>query len=332
MDKVCILGLLLLLFFAAPTPMTTAQSDFCPLIPPSDVISGDLLEYPLCPSNGGAHFFGVTEALRPQTIVDVVEEVVAVASVVATGDEISFQKVINLVHERRHEYVAVLFYASWCPFSRNLRPTFTVLSSSFPSIRHFAVEESAIRPSILSKYGVHGFPTLFLLNSRMRAQYHGSRTVDSLLDFYGNVTGIKPLSFGQFSLEKLRKSSNIAKVKDTEQENCPFSWARSPENLLQQEKYLELASIFILLRLLYFLLPKVVEHAQYAWRRHLRKADFMSLWWHFLSCLDRTIDACKTLKDRCKLRNLHSRAKNVKSWVSKSLASVSIGGASSGPS
>ncbi|KAK9096271.1 hypothetical protein Sjap_021768 [Stephania japonica] len=310
--KVCKLGLLLLLFFATPTtPTTIAQSDFCPLIPPSDAISGDLWECPVCPSNCGAaaHFFGVTE-----------------------GDEISFQKVINLVHERRHEYVAVLFYASWCPFSRNLKPTFTVLSSLFPSIRHFAVEESAIRPSILSKYGVHGFPTIFLLNSRMRARYHGSRTIDSLVDFYGNVTGIKSLSFGKSSLEKLRKSSNIAKVKDTKQENCPFSWARSPENLLQQERYLELASIFILLRLLYILLPKVVEHAQYAWRPQLTNVNFMNLWWHFLSCLDRAVDACKTLKDRCKLRNLHSRAKNVKAWVSKSLASVSIGGASSGPS
>lgn len=43
--------------------------------------------------------------------------------------------------------------------------------------------------SILSKYGVYGFPTLILLNSTMRVRYQGSRTLDSLITFYGDVTG-----------------------------------------------------------------------------------------------------------------------------------------------
>jgi len=43
--------------------------------------------------------------------------------------------------------------------------------------------------SILSRYGVHGFPTLFLLNSTMRVRYHGSRTINSLVAFYSDVTG-----------------------------------------------------------------------------------------------------------------------------------------------
>lgn len=43
--------------------------------------------------------------------------------------------------------------------------------------------------SILSKYGVHGFPTLFILNSTMRVRYHGSRTLASLIGFYNDVTG-----------------------------------------------------------------------------------------------------------------------------------------------
>lgn len=43
--------------------------------------------------------------------------------------------------------------------------------------------------SILSKYGVHGFPTLFILNSTMRVRYHGSRTLASLVGFYNDVTG-----------------------------------------------------------------------------------------------------------------------------------------------
>lgn len=43
--------------------------------------------------------------------------------------------------------------------------------------------------SILSKYGVHGFPTIFLMNSTMRVWYHGTRSLNSLVAFYNDVTG-----------------------------------------------------------------------------------------------------------------------------------------------
>lgn len=43
--------------------------------------------------------------------------------------------------------------------------------------------------SILSKYGVHGFPTLFLLNSTTRVRYLGNRSFESLSAFYSDVTG-----------------------------------------------------------------------------------------------------------------------------------------------
>lgn len=66
------------------------------------------------------------------------------------GDEVSLQKALNMVHKNYHEYVAVLFYASWCPFSRIFRPVFSVLSSLYPSIPHFAIEESSVRPRFVS--------------------------------------------------------------------------------------------------------------------------------------------------------------------------------------
>jgi hypothetical protein len=44
--------------------------------------------------------------------------------------------------------------------------------------------------SIISRYGIHGFPTLFLLNSTMRVRYHGPRTVKSLAAFYTDVSGV----------------------------------------------------------------------------------------------------------------------------------------------
>jgi len=99
-------------------------------------------------------------------------------------------KAVNLLHMNKDDYIAVLFYASWCPFSQECKPNFEALASLFPTIRHFAFEESAIRPSIISRYGIHGFPTLFLLNSTMRVRYHGPRTVKSLAAFYTDVSGV----------------------------------------------------------------------------------------------------------------------------------------------
>ncbi|KAJ8471796.1 hypothetical protein OPV22_026139 [Ensete ventricosum] len=121
-----------------------------------------------------------------------------------------------------------------------------ILSNLFPTIRHLAFEESVIRPSILSRYGVHGFPTLFLLNSTMRVQYHGSRTMKSLVAFYNHVTGVGP-SLKLVFLDKEvidPPPHDDTELKEDMQENCQFSWARSPEKLLQQDGYLALASGF----------------------------------------------------------------------------------------
>lgn len=65
---------------------------------------------------------------------------------VVKGDEKSLQRAVDMVHRRSHDYVALLFYASWCPFSRKFKPIFSVLSSLFPSVPHFAIEESDIKP------------------------------------------------------------------------------------------------------------------------------------------------------------------------------------------
>lgn len=56
--------------------------------------------------------------------------------------------------------------------------------------------------STLSKYGVHGFPTLMILNSTLRVHYQGSRTLGSLVTFYNVVTGmaflLEPMCFCLF--------------------------------------------------------------------------------------------------------------------------------------
>lgn len=47
---------------------------------------------------------------------------------------------------RRGASYSILFYAAWCPFSSKFRPTFEALSTMYPQIHHFAVEESSATP------------------------------------------------------------------------------------------------------------------------------------------------------------------------------------------
>ncbi|KAJ0988410.1 hypothetical protein J5N97_006766 [Dioscorea zingiberensis] len=239
---------------------------------------------------------------------------------VLEGDEVALQMALNIVHKNRREYVAVLFHASWCPFSKICRPNFDAMSSMFPTIRHFAFEESVIRPSILSRYGVHGFPTLFLLNSTMRVRYHGSRAISSLVTFYTDVTGIKPAP--PLPSEKVEDQANLTELKgDAEQENCPFAWARSPEKLLKQDTYLALSSAFVLLRMLYFLLPRLNSCVMRAWGWRIRHASPMNTWDYFRASLMQAKQSFNKLNP-CKQSDFQEGALHAKIWASKSLASV----------
>lgn len=56
----------------------------------------------------------------------------------------SFEKTVS--SSKKNEYVAVLFYASWCPFSRKFQSKFSTLSSMFPQIKHLMVEKSSAMP------------------------------------------------------------------------------------------------------------------------------------------------------------------------------------------
>ncbi|CAH2035350.1 unnamed protein product [Thlaspi arvense] len=246
---------------------------------------------------------------------------------VTEGDERWLQIALDMIHKNKCDYVALLFYASWCPFSRSFRPSFDVISSLYSSIPHFAIKESSVKPSTLSKYGVHGFPTLILLNSTMRARYRGTRMLDSLVAFYSDVTGIETLD--KASLEKSVLVPNLGNQNNTEPENCPFTWARSPENMLRQETYLTLAVIFVLLRLLHLVFPTLVVFTKLAWRRIAQNMSLESLQEHTVGFLSRGVQLCMHLKEPCKRSNLQGGAMNARAWASKSLATVSIGDSSS---
>jgi len=247
---------------------------------------------------------------------------------VVEGNEVSLQKALQMLHKNEDDYVAILFYASWCPFSGPFKPSFSVLSSIFPSIPHFAIEDSSVRPSHLSKYGVHGFPTLMLVNSTMRMRYQGSRSMDSLLSFYGDITGMEAAGADGVLLDKIGCSGNNDEGK-INQEACPFPWAKSPENLLQQETYLALATFFVILRILYLAFPTLRRCAQLAWRRYIINASLSSLWERPLLHLKSAMHLLNSLIEPCKKGNLQEGAKNAKAWASQSLATVSLGDSSS---
>ena len=83
------------------------------------------------------------------------------------------QRALNLVYRNREDYVAVLFYASWCPFSKIFRPNLQVLSSLFPKIRHFAFEESVIRPRcVLKIYSSFDLPHLLACGSLLMTKIY----------------------------------------------------------------------------------------------------------------------------------------------------------------
>ncbi|TXG52785.1 hypothetical protein EZV62_021954 [Acer yangbiense] len=304
-------GIVMLVLWGRLTcAIATDRTSTCPTESATDSILG--FRDSNCPINSGT----------------VSHDIVAVIE----GDEVSLQRALNMVHKNSHEYVAVLFYASWCPFSRTFRPGFSILSSLYPTIPHFAIEESAIRPSTLSKYGVHGFPTLFLINSSMRMRHHGPRTLGSLVAFYGDKTGINE-SWGKVSLNKVGHPSNHEKHNYMEEESCPFSWAKSPEHLLRQETYLALATAFVLLRFLYLLFPSLLVFALFTWRSLIQNVKLESLLEHPRAYLNRAIQLFNSLKEPCKRSNLqegalNAGALNARAWASKSLATVSIGDAS----
>ncbi|XP_024533490.1 5'-adenylylsulfate reductase-like 2 [Selaginella moellendorffii] len=153
----------------------------------------------------------------------------------------------------------LLLYASWCPFSKLMRPLFDTMSSIYPSVYHIAVEESSVRPSVLSKYGVNSFPTLIHLTSKSRTRFHGSKDLKNLASFYKDMTGFSPEVQGSSEALILHSSQGRSPAG-----MCPYI---SPEKLLEGNMYLTLAACFLALRLAFLLLPVATKSLKWWWER-----------------------------------------------------------------
>lgn len=228
-----------------------------------------------------------------------------------------------LMSKHHSGYTAVLFYASWCPFSQSIRPIYEALSSMFPQIDHLAVEQSLAMPSVFSRYGIHSLPSILLLNQTSRLQYHGPKTLDFLVEFYETNTGLHPVQHVMVE--------QPSRLQTRENSRTQFKDVLSMKSL-KREPYLALSLLFSCLRLLMAIFPKVVSCLRafcVSYVPHLNLEIFGEAT-QLLGGVVYAIDVRRiwTKVRLCKGRSFHERAKSARVWAS-SLASVSLGESSS---
>ncbi|MCD7457315.1 hypothetical protein HAX54_034864 [Datura stramonium] len=224
---------------------------------------------------------------------------------------------------QKDDVTAILFYASWCPFSADVKSKFGALSSMFPQIRHVMVEQSEAMPSVLSRYGVHSFPSILIATQTARVQYHGWKDLHSLVNFYKRTTGLDPVVDVTESQTTYKAYSRKAFQK----------WKGSSlRELLSSEPYLVLSVAFLLFRASLYFLPGLVARVVALWAAYIPHLN-MGIFGDSRQLLGRVfhvIDpkrAWSKLK-LCKTRNFHKGARNARVWAS-SLTSVSLGETSS---
>ncbi|KAJ4882567.1 5'-adenylylsulfate reductase-like 7 [Raphanus sativus] len=213
-------------------------------------------------------------------------------------------------HNHQNGFTCILFYASRCPFSRSLRPKFDLLSSMFPHIRHLVVEQSQALPS----YGIHSFPSILMVNQTSRMRHHGQKDLASLIHFYEQTTGLKPVQYvDEGEQTSLENDGNL------------ITWLHngsSIREIAERDPYLLLSLMFLSLKLAISIFPIMGARLKTLWASH---APHLSL-----GILGETsqlfgramhmIDVRRLwIKLRLtKTRNFQERAKNA-------LASVSLG-------
>ncbi|XP_061350993.1 5'-adenylylsulfate reductase-like 5 [Gastrolobium bilobum] len=226
--------------------------------------------------------------------------------------------------KKRIEYISILFYASWCPFSRRMLPKFEILSSMFPQVEHFALEQSSALPSLYSKYGIHSLPAILLVNQTSRLRYHGPKDVLSLLGFYERNTGFKANSdvvVGQLS-------SMLSDENPTTKSLMGLSLRETSS----KEPYFVFSVLFLCLRILLFVFPKIVLRLRAFWVSCVPHLN-MQIFGETSQVMGRVLHAIDvrriwTKLRLCKTRSFHERARSAQVWAS-SLASVSLGESSS---
>ncbi|CAJ2637358.1 5'-adenylylsulfate reductase-like 5 isoform X3 [Trifolium pratense] len=225
---------------------------------------------------------------------------------------------------KKTESVSILFYASWCPFSRRMLPKFETLSSMFPQIEHLVIEQSSALPSLYSKYGINSLPSILLVNQTSRLRYRGPNDFLSLLEFYERNT-------------RFEASSNVAIAQPSSMTSDEDSSLKSLMGLplketLKREPCLVFSVMFICLRILLFVFPKIILRLRAFWVSCIPHLN-MQIFGETSQAMGRVLQVIDvrriwTKLGLCKTRIFHERARSARVWAS-SLASVSLGESSS---
>ncbi|PON32519.1 DnaJ-like [Parasponia andersonii] len=230
----------------------------------------------------------------------------------------------TLTSKQRIGYTSVLFYASWCPFSRGVYPKFEALSSMFPQIEHLAIEQSSAMPSVLSRYGIHSLPSLLLVNHTSRMRYHGPKDLSSLVQFYEKTTGLESVLYFE--------EEQPTNLESREKPIIQSMNGSALKEISKREPYLVFSVLFLCFRVLLSIFPRVLSRFKAFWVSsvpHLNLGIIRETS-QIMGRVSHMIDVSRFwIKLRqCKTRNLREGARNARVWAS-SLASVSLGESSS---
>ncbi|KAJ1433255.1 Thioredoxin-like superfamily [Sesbania bispinosa] len=225
---------------------------------------------------------------------------------------------------KRVGYISILFYASWCPFSRRVLPEFEILSSMFPQVEHVTLEQASALPSLYSIYGIHSLPAILLVNQTLRVRYRGANNLSSLVEFYERSTGFE----ARDDIDVGHLSSLMSDEHSTMKSLMGFSL----KEISSREPYLVLSILFLCLRIILFVFPGIMSRLQAFWVSYVPHLN-MQIFGEKSQVMGRVLNLIDvrriwTKLRVCKTRNFHERARSARVWAS-SLASVSLGESSS---
>nr|ACG47677.1 APRL6 - Zea mays adenosine 5'-phosphosulfate reductase-like [Zea mays] len=214
----------------------------------------------------------------------------------------------------KEEHTAVLFYASWCPFSQRTRSVFDDLSSMFPRVKHLAVEESSIMKAILSRYHVRALPSIIIARNSHVFWPLGSKDLDSLVSLYTAATGEEPVAYiGSRKWSAAQSTDGYAKA-----------WNSSIiSETVKREPYLALSILFICLRVFFFFFPKSFALIQDLWTGYREQINLgiLGRLAQLLECVPHAVDVRKVWS---KLRLVVGANENGRVWAA--LTSLPLGG------
>ncbi|XP_047334723.1 5'-adenylylsulfate reductase-like 5 [Impatiens glandulifera] len=227
----------------------------------------------------------------------------------------SFDRYLN--SSPTNAYSVVLFHASWCPFSRNMKPKFAALSFMFPQVKHITIEESEAMPSLFSRYGVHSLPSIIILNGTAQVRHHEQKDLPSLVRFYKKTTGYEPVvNLAENDLGSLFEIDHG--VDET------WKW-NSMEGILDREPYLVFSVIFLLFRAVMYFFLKEISNIIEMWYATIPRLN-LRIFGESRQLLGRALDLMDLKRMWRKLKLCKTNgARNAHVWASSSLASVSLG-------